>query len=240
MRQMCARTCVSAQKRRARACALAPRTSSPAHVAKTSENPAGNAASFTRAKWHVCSSSAPKPAAAVYDTTYTAHLDVPTKNVKASSPDIDKGTIDVTRSSLAWCVCIGMCGMCVCVYARARADVSVHVSDIHCYGISVVHESSMAIRPTLTRTRAHAVRTLLSLHWHLTESVVGSISATTPSPVPTRSSPVGASAVHSTPYDMRVFVCACVRVFVCVCVCRRKGNTARAHARARVPVRAYV
>lgn len=81
----------------------------------------------------------------------------------------------------------------------------------------------MAIRPTLTHTRAHAVRTLLSLHWHLTESVIGSISATTPSPVPTRSSPVGASAVHSTPYDMRVFVCACVRVFVCVRV-QEKGQ----------------
>ena len=95
---------------------------------------------------------------------------------------------------------------------------SVHVSDIHCNGISVVHESSMAIRPTLTHTRAHAVRTLLSLHWHLMESVVGSISATTPSPVPTRSSPVGASAVHSTPYDMRVFVRVCVCVFGCACV----------------------
>lgn len=106
----------------------------------------------------------------------------------------------------------------MCVYARARADVSVHVSDIHCYGISVVHESSMAIRPTLTYTRAHAVRTVLSLHWHLTESVVGSISATMPSPVPTRSSPVGASAVHSTPYDMRVFVRVCVRVCVGLCV----------------------
>ena len=99
----------------------------------------------------------------------------------------------------------------------------------------------MAIRPTLTHTRAHAARTLLlSLHWHLTESVVGSISATTPSPVPTRSSPVGASAVHSTPYDMRVFVCACVRVFVCVCVCRREGHTARVHARACASTRVRV